>query len=53
MKPAGMRTRIVCGFIKHVRENVTNTVNQACFLQENLLRSMITVDNVNVVKKSN
>lgn len=53
MKPAGLRTRIICGFIKDVRENVTNTVCRACILQENLLRSMITVDNVNVVKKSN
>jgi hypothetical protein len=52
MKPAGLRTRIVCGFIKNVRENVTDTVLRACVLQENLLRSMITVTNVNYVKKS-
>jgi hypothetical protein len=53
MKPARLRTRIICGFIKDVRENVSNTVFQACVLQENLLKSMITVNNVNVVKKSN
>lgn len=53
MKPTRLRNKVVVRIVKDVRDIVVQVVNRVYVLEENLLRSMITVDNVNYVKKSN